>query len=178
MRWFALQVKPTHEKRVTSLLEYQDYECFLPTYSSRRRWSDRIKRVELPLFPGYVISRFDPSARASIVKTPSVIAIVGIGGTPIPIDDEEVANIQRVVSAGFGLSPHPFLQVGRRVRINVGSLAGIEGLIVNVRKPDQLILSITLLQRSVAVAIDSAWVTPTLTSKTHATCPKALSSPA
>src|SRR2546428_11476471 len=125
--WFAVQVKSTHEKRVTSLLQYQTYECFLPLYTSRRRWSDRIKSVELPLFPGYVFTRFTPAARIPILKTPSVISIVGIGAIPAPIDEREIAAIQRAVASGFGLSPHPFLQVGQRVRINGGALCGLPG---------------------------------------------------
>src|SRR5215813_8984817 len=133
MGWFAVQVKSTHEKRVASLLEYQAYECLLPTFSSRRRWSDRIKRVELPLFPRYVFSQFAISVRVPILKTPSVIGIVGIGATPTPIDDQEIANIQRVVKLGFDLSPHPFLQVAQRVRINNGSRSGMEGPSLRVR---------------------------------------------
>jgi len=176
--WFAIQVKSTHEKRVTSLLQYQTYECFLPLYTSRRRWSDRIKRVELPLFPGYVFTRFTPVDRIPILKTPSVISIVGIGATPTPIDECEIAAIQRAVASGFGLSPHPFLQIGQRVRINGGSLCGLEGIIADVRKRDHLILSVTLLQRSVAVEIDSAWATPIHTPRAEPSCPKALYSPA
>ena len=176
--WFAIQVKSTHEKRVTSLLQYQTYECFLPLYTSRRRWSDRIKSVELPLFPGYVFSRFTPAARIPILKTPSVISIVGIGATPTPIDEYEIAAIQRAVASGFGLSPHPFLQIGQRVRINGGSLCGLEGIIADVRKRDRLILSVTMLQRSIAVEIDSAWATPIHTSRAEPSCTKALYLPA
>src|SRR3989475_5827480 len=178
LRWFAVQVKSTHEKRVTSLLQYQTYECFWPLYTSRRRWSDRIKSVELPLFPGYVFSRFTPAARIPILKTPSVISIVGIGATPTPIDEREIAAIQRAVASGFGLSPHAFLQIGQRVRINGGSLDGIEGIIADVRKRDRLILSVTMLQRSIAVEIDSAWATPIHTSRAEPSCTKALYSPA
>ena len=178
LSWFAIQVKSTHEKRVTSLLQYQTYECFLPLYTSRRRWSDRIKRVELPLFPGYVFSRFTPAGRIPILKTPSVISIVGIGAIPAPIDECEIAAIQRAVASGFGLSPHPFLQIGQRVRINGGSLYGLEGLIADVRKRDRLILSVTMLQRSVAVEIDSAWATPIHTSRAEPECSKALYSSA
>src|SRR5438093_10392967 len=154
--WFAVQVKSTHEKRVTSLLQYQTYECFLPLYTSRRRWSDRIKSVELPLFPGYVFSRFTPAARIPILKTPSVISIVGIGAIPAPIDECEIAAIQRAVASGFGLSPHPFLQVGQRVRSNGGLLVGLEGIIADVRKLDGLILSVTELEASLSVVIGSA----------------------
>src|SRR5947199_1932602 len=172
--WFAVQVKSTHEKRVTSLLQYQTYECFLPLYTSRRRWSDRIKRVELPLFPGYVFSRFTPVDRIPILKTPSVISIVGIGATPAPVDECEIAAIQRAVASGSGLSPHPFLQIGQRVRINGGSLDGLEGIIADVRKRDRLILSVTMLQRSVAVEIDSAWATPIHMSKAQPSCTNTL----
>src|SRR5438093_11350504 len=91
--WFAVQVKSTHEKRVTSLLQYQTYVCFLPLYTSRRRWSDRIKSVELPLFPGYVFTRFTPPARLPLLTTPRVISIVGIGAIPTPIDECEIAAI-------------------------------------------------------------------------------------
>jgi transcription antitermination factor NusG len=176
--WFAIRVKSTHEKRVTSLLQYQTYECFLPLYTSRRRWSDRIKRVELPLFPGYLFTRFTPADRIPVLKTPSVISIVGIGATPTPIEECEIAAIQRAVASGFGLSPHPFLRVGQWVRINGGSLCGLEGLIEDTRKRDHLILSVTLLQRSVAVEIDSAWVTPIHTLKAELSCTKPLWSPA
>src|SRR5438034_3986003 len=150
LSWFAIQVKSTHEKRVTSLLQYQTYECFLPLYTSRRRWSDRIKRVELPLFPGYVFTRFTPVDRIPILKTPSVISIVGIGATPTPIDECEIAAIQRAVASGFGLSPHPFLQVGQRVRINGGSVCELASTIGEIRKRGCLILSVHIVRRSVA----------------------------
>jgi transcriptional antiterminator NusG len=163
--WFAIQVKTTHEKRVTGHLEWQGHEWFLPLYSCRRRWSDRVKQVELPLFPGYVFCRFAPADRVPILKIPSVMQIVGIGYTPTPIDDAEMATIQRVVKAGVGVSPHPYLQVGRRVQIASGSLYGLEGIIADVRRRDRLILSVSLLQRSIAVEIDSACVVPIHTSK-------------
>src|SRR5438034_11708015 len=115
LSWFAIQVKSTHEKRVTSLLQYQTYECFLPLYTSRRRWSDRIKRVELPLFPAYVFTRFTAVDRIPILNTPSVLSIVEIRATPTPTNEYETAAIQRVVASGFGLPLRPFLQIGQRV---------------------------------------------------------------
>ena len=100
--------------------------------------------------------------------------IAGIGYTPTPIDEQEIAAIQRVVESGFGVSPHPFLQVGQRVRIEGGSLSGLEGLITDVRRGNLLILSVSLLQRSVAVEIDSAWVRPIHTPTKPASCPRSL----
>ena len=162
--WYAVQVKTTHEKRVAAALDYFGFNCFLPMYESRRRWSDRTRDIELPLFPGYLFTTFDPVGRVAVLKTPSVIRIVGIGYTPTPIDDGEIAALQAVVNSGMRALPHPFLQVGKRVRIDGGALAGAEGIITNMKKPNQLILSVTLLQKSIVVEIDSAWVRPIIDS--------------
>jgi transcription antitermination factor NusG len=107
-----------------------------------------------------------------------VIGIVGIGYTPTPIDYKEIADIQRVVKSELGVAPHPFLRVGQHVRINSGALYGLEGLIVELKKRSHLIVSVSLLQRSVAVEIDSAWATPLFPSRTKTLCTKRLLSPA
>ena len=156
--WFAVQVKATHEKRVTSMFDYGGVEWFLPLAMCSRRWSDRIKRVELPLFPGYIFCRFAAGQRARILKTPSVIRIVGVGDTPMPIEDQEIEAIQKVMKSGFTVLPHPFLRIGERIRILSGPLSGLEGLIGDIRQRKRLILSVTLLRRSIAVEIDSACV--------------------
>lgn len=176
--WFAVRTRTTHEKRVASLLAYQEYECFLPVYTSRRRWSDRIKQVELPLFPGYVFSRFNLHARGPILKTPSVMGIAGIAGKPIPLDDHEIAAIERIHRSGLGVVPHPFLRIGQRVRLEGGSLDGLEGIIEDARRRNRLIVSVSLLQRSVAVEIDSAWVTPISAPENRTVCQKPVWSPA
>src|SRR5437667_12130803 len=116
LQWFALVVKTQHEKMVASLLDSKGYEQFLPLYSVRRRWSDRIKQMELPLFPGYVFCRFDVHARGPILKTPSVLGIAGIAGKAIPLEDHEIVAIQRIHHSGLGVSPYPFLRAGQRVR--------------------------------------------------------------
>jgi len=176
--WFAVQTRTTHEKRVASLLDYQRYEYFLPLYTARRRWSDRIKQVELPLFPGYIFCRFNMHARGPILKTPSVVGIAGIAGKPIPLEDHEIVAIQRIHHSRLSVSPHPFLQVGQRVRLEGGSLDGLEGLIEDIGRRNRLIVSVSLLQRSVAVEIDSAWVTPVASPANQSIYRKPLWSPA
>jgi transcription antitermination factor NusG len=156
--WFAVYVKATHEKRVTSLMSDQGYECLLPLYECRKRWSDRVKDVELPLFPGYVFSRFAASSRTPILKTPSVMGVVGIDGKPIPIEDHEIAALRLLLMSKVSVLPHPFLRAGRRVRIHGGALDGLEGVIEDVRHRRRLIVSVSLLQRSVAVEVDSGRV--------------------
>ena len=158
--WFALQVKRRFENSVATILAGKGYESFLPQYKSRRAWSDRIKEIHLPLFPGYVFCRFDLERRLPILTTPGVVAIVGVGKRPIAIDDGEIAAIQTAVRSGVPSRPWPFLQVGQSVRVERGPLCGLEGILLYVKGQRRLVLSVSLLQRSVAVEVDSAWVVP------------------
>ena len=141
-------------------LAHKGYEILLPLYECRRRWSDRIKELELPLFPGYVFCRFNPLVRLPILMTPGVIQVVGIGRSPVPVDDAEIAAIQTAVQSGLPRQPWPFLQIGQRVRVERGPLCGLEGILLNIKGRDRLILSVTLLQRSVAVEVEDSWVSP------------------
>jgi transcription antitermination factor NusG len=150
----------THEKRIAEMLDQKGYELFLPLHRVRRWWSDRIKEVEQPLFPGYLFCRFAAPARAGILKTEGVARVVGIGCVPMPIDEHEIRAIQQAVSSGLEVQPHAFLAAGQRVRIESGPFEGVEGLIVEVRSRHRLILAISLLQRAISVEIDSAWVVP------------------
>lgn len=159
--WFALQVRTTHEKRIADMLDQKGYELFLPLHRVRRRWSDRVKEVEQPLFPGYLFCRFAANARAGILKTAGVRRVVGIGCVPMPIDEHEIQAIQQAVSSGLDVQPHAFLTAGQRVRIESGPFEGVEGQIIEVRSRHRLILAISLLQRAISVEIDSAWVVPT-----------------
>jgi len=157
--WFALQVRTRYEAGVADQLSRQGYDRFLPLYKLRKRWSDRIKEVDAPLFPGYLFCRFNPQDRLPILKTPGVIQIVGFKTGPAVVDEAEIRSIQTLVAAGVPHQPWPFLAAGDRVRIESGPLLGLEGILTEVRRSYRLVLSVTLLQRSVAVEIDSASVT-------------------
>lgn len=156
--WFALQVRTRHEAAVASFLEGKGYEYFLPAVTSTRRWSDRVKHVQNPLFPGYVFCRFNPQNRLPILTTPGVIQIIGYNRLPVPIEAAEIAGIQALVESGLPSQPWPFLKAGDRVRIESGSLRGFEGLLIEFKGRHRLVLSISLLQRSVSVEIDAAAV--------------------
>jgi transcription antitermination factor NusG len=152
--WFAIQVRTSTEKSVAALLQHAGYESYVPLDKSRRRWSDRIKQVEVALFPGYLFCRLDLQNRLPILQTPGVIHIVGIGKTPMPVDEAEIAAIQRVLKNGVSAQPWPFLQIGQRVQIRYGPLCGLTGIIVDLKSEVRLVLSVTLLRRSVAVEVD------------------------
>lgn len=158
--WFAVQTRARYENFAAKQLDGRGYEVFLPFYQCQRRWSDRMQEFEMPLFPGYLFCRFNLLDRLPILTTPGVIQIVGIGKTPIPVDEQEVSALQGAVKAGLPRHPWPFLKVGQRVRVEDGPLRGLEGVLLHVKGRYRLVLSVTLLQRSVAVEVESAWVTP------------------
>jgi transcription antitermination factor NusG len=156
--WYALQVRSRHEIGVARHLRGIGYEEFLPQYACRKRWSDRIKEVQAPLFPGYLFCRFNPQNRLPILTTPGVIQIVGYNRQPIPVDEDEIKSIRTLVTSGIPHQPWPFLKVGEKVRIESGPLRGLEGVLVGFKGTRRLILSVSLLQRSVAVEMDAAFV--------------------
>ncbi|MEZ5356577.1 MAG: UpxY family transcription antiterminator [Bryobacteraceae bacterium] len=158
--WFALRVRSRHEKVAGTLLESRGYEPFVPLYKSRRKWSDRVKAVDMPLFPGYVFCRFNPATRAGVLNTPGVVDIVAFGPEYAVVDDNEIAALRRVCDNALECEPCDRVLAGETVRIDDGPLAGLEGKVVEVKRSLRLVLSVTLLQRSVLVEIDRAWVTP------------------
>jgi transcription antitermination factor NusG len=159
-RWFALRVKSRCEQIVATTAQYKGFESFLPLYRSRRRWSDRLQSVEFPLFPGYVFCRLDPQRRLPLLTIPGVLHFVGIGKIPVPVEDAEIATIHAALQSGLSTEPWPFLEVGQRVRLTEGPLAGLEGIFVGDSKQQRIVVSVTLLRRSVAVTIERQWAIP------------------
>jgi transcription antitermination factor NusG len=160
LAWYALQVRSRKEGYVASQILGQGFECFLPTYKSIRQWSDRKKEIEQPLFPGYLFCRFDFQTRRPLITIPGVLQILGNGRVGIPVANEEIHALRLAVSSGMPKQPWPYLEVGQRVRVNYGTLAGLEGILVNVKGNHRVVLSVTLLQRSVAMEVDTEWLSP------------------
>jgi transcription antitermination factor NusG len=167
-------VRSQCEKCVANALRQRDYEEFLPMYWSRRRWSDRIKMLQLPLFVGYVFCRFDPSHRARILATPGVALIVGAGKMPLPVDCGEIEAIRLAVNSGQRIEPWNHLQVGDTVRIEQGPLCGLRGVLLRFKGSNHLILNVQLLQRGVAVEVEESSVVPC---GTRAAAPKPFAIP-
>lgn len=140
------------------MLRYKGYDPFLPSYKVQRRWSDRTKETELPLFPGYVFCRLDPANRLPVLTATGVVGIVGIGKTPQPIEEREIEAIRAVIESGLASRPWPFIHRGDRVRVEYGPLRGVEGYVTSADDGERLVVSVTLLQRSIAVELDPAWV--------------------
>jgi transcription antitermination factor NusG len=160
MYWYAIEVSSHKENIVATALSDKGYECFLPLYKRRRLWSDRVKVTDVPLFDGYVFCRFDARFRLPVLITPGVRAIVGNGPTPAAIPERELDAIRVALAHGFPLEPCTALSEGDPVRVTRGALAGIEGTFLRHRGSDRLIVSVSLIQRSVSVEIDRLCVEP------------------
>jgi transcription antitermination factor NusG len=158
--WFALQTRQRYEEFVAKQLRGKGFAPFVPMYTTWRRWSDRTKEVTLPLFPGYVFCRFNPMNRLPILTSAGVIQVVGAGKNPTAIEDDEIAAIQRADSSGLPRQPWPYLGIGEKVKVVFGPLSGLEGILTDYKGFHRLILSVNLLQRSVAVTLDRTWVLP------------------
>ncbi len=158
--WFALAVKSLHEHAVAQCLEFKAFDVYLPVKRDIRRWSDRLTTIERPLFPGYVFCRLDCARRVEVLRTPGVRSIVTFGGKVTPISDVEIERVCIMLASGHAVEPWPFLNAGQRVRVHSGPFIGIEGILVAVRDSCRVVISLELLQRSVAVQIDPSCLAP------------------
>jgi len=161
--WYAVQTKARHEKQAYSQLREKGIHSFLPLHREKRRWSDRSQWVDLPMFSQYLFVRLpgDGDSRLRVLQTRSVSQFVGGSGRGTPIPDEQIENLQAIVSNGIPVAPHEFLQVGQRVRIRGGVLEGIEGILSAIRNEKSLVVSVDLIQKSVAIRVERFEVEPT-----------------
>jgi len=158
--WFAIRVKSNFEKTVATNLHNKGFDTFLPAYQSRRRWSDRYRVVDCPLFPSYLFCRVKLSHRLPLLTVPGFLYIVSAGADPIPIDEAEIARIRAVVRSGLPALSCRALVVGQRVRLKSGPLTGLEGLLLPGGKQNRVYVGVTLLRQGVSVEVDSDWILP------------------
>lgn len=155
-RWYALQTYPRREKRVATQLQQKEVTSFLPLISQVHRWSDRRKTIQVPLFPGYVFVRVVATVetRLAVLRTSSVVGLVGNGGSGLPIPDRQIEDIQKVLAHKIPCVLYPFLRVGQRVRIHGGSLEGLEGILVACNSDRSVVVSVEAIHQSLAIRID------------------------
>ena len=159
MPWFAIRTSTRWELKASSELSRRGVEIYLPLCRSKRSWSDRIKVIDQPVFPGYLFARFQPDERIRVLEAPGVKQVVGIGSTPAPMDESEIENLKLLVASNMLLMPWPYLHAGQRVRIERGPLAGVEGFVVRAdHEAPRIVVSVDILQRSVATEIDRDWL--------------------
>jgi transcription antitermination factor NusG len=154
MHWHAIVVKPQYEKAVAKAFNAKALESYLPTYTERHRWSDRVRKVEVPLFSRYVFCRSTLEDRFAVLSTPGVVSVVSFAGKPAEISETEISSIKAMIGSGLPVAPCECITVGERVRITEGCLAGVEGILVRQKSPFRVVVNVGLLQRAVIVEID------------------------
>jgi len=155
-RWYAVQTRSRHERVVAAQLRERDVSTFLPMITQIRRWSDRRKLVEFPLFSGYVFvhAAVSPQIRRIVLFSRGVAGFVAMQGEPLPIPDEQIDNVRKILTKNIACASHPFLKVGQRVRIRGGSLEGLEGILVAHNGDRKLVISVHAVERAFSIRLE------------------------
>jgi len=158
LRWYALHTRSHCEAKVADYLRALNIEVFLPDYASRRQWNDRVKVIRLPLFPGYLFSRFERRLPNEALDAPGLAHIVGFADRPAAIPEQEIESVYRLVNSGLNVLGGPMLKKGNRVRVVSGPLKGIEGRLEKIKSQYRLVISVELLCRSISAEVAPEWV--------------------
>lgn len=154
--WYVAQTCAHHEKRISEQLGLRGIENFLPLYERISQWKDRRVCLQVPLFAGYVFVRLALREQLRVLQLPGVAQLVGFGGLPSALPDNEIEGIRNSLKLRLRAEPFSYLAVGQRIRIDRGPLQGVEGILVRRKNCLRLVLSVALIQRSIAVEIDAA----------------------
>ncbi len=157
-----MNTRPRYEKKVADALKIRDVNVFLPLFAENHRWSDRRKIIHIPLFAGYVFVRLDstPESRIPVLRIPGVMGFVGVRGAGVPIPDDQIDAVRTLLAHNIAMTPHMFLQVGKRVRIRGGSLDGLRGILLAKNGDLSLVISVDSIQRSVEIRVTGYDVVP------------------
>jgi len=158
--WYALRTRSRHEKRVEDQLASKGLEAFLPLVHRWSQWKDRRKQVAFPLFPGYCFVRFERADRRAVVMTHGVVEIIGNQEGPLPVPDQEIEAVRRLVTSTLPYDPHPYLTEGMPVEVIRGPLSGLTGILLRKGTRARLVISITLIHQAASVEMDAYDVRP------------------
>lgn len=158
--WYAIYTHSRHEKKVAEELADRDVTCFLPLREVRHRWKDRWKLVQLPLFSGYVFVNIPLADKLKVLKTKGTAYMVGLGGHPEPIPDEQIYSIMSFLEKRVPYDSYPYLKEGEKVEVRYGPLKGLRGILVRKKNQSKLVLSVDLIQQSIALEVDASDVEP------------------
>ncbi len=154
-RWYAAYTFPRHEKVVSEQLKIKGVETYLPLFEKLNQWKDRIAKVQLPLFPGYVFVRMPLKERVRVLQVSGILRLVGFHGHPAPLEEGEIESLRNYL-AFRKAEPHPYLAVGKRVRVTAGPLTGVEGVVLRRKGKMRIVVSIDSIQRSVALDLEAS----------------------
>jgi transcription antitermination factor NusG len=159
-KWYAIHTFAHHEKRVDERLSVKNVDTFLPLYSVRRTAKGVTGKIEKPLFPGYVFVFILLSQRLLVLQVPGVVKLVGSGGKPLPVEQQEIDSLLKARAMGIPAEPHPWLEIGRKVRITTGPFEGLQGILTRRKGKHRIVLALELIASSFVLDVDSWMVEP------------------
>lgn len=152
--WYALYTRPRFEKKIDQDLKQKRLQSFLPLQIVSRVWSDRIKKIEAPLFPSYVFVHADRSERYLALQSTGVVRMVSFNGEPVRIPDSQIEAVSRILKHGLQVQPTQYLKFGDTVEVTAGPLQGVQGYFIEERGSGKLAVSVHAIQQSLIVQID------------------------
>ncbi|MGB7555056.1 MAG: UpxY family transcription antiterminator [Candidatus Korobacteraceae bacterium] len=154
--WLAAYTRSRHESHVASQLSCKGLESLLPTYVKLSRWSDRVRRAQAPLFPGYVFVHVSDAERVPVLQTVGVVNLVSVGGKAARMQEDEIERLRACIARPNDVEPHPYLKLGHRVRVKHGPFAGCEGVLVQKQNAARLVITVDQIMKSVAINLNGA----------------------
>ena len=152
--WYALYTKSRYEKKVDYLLKEKGVISYLPLNEVYHRWSDRYKKVLIPLFSCYVFVFIALRDRVTVLETDGVITLVSFNGQPATIADHQIDAIKRIMAEKVNVDPIDFFTPGKKVRVKQGPLKGVEGTLIHKNNKNRLVITIDGIKHALSVAID------------------------
>lgn len=156
-RWYVLYTMPQHEKKVAAYLEEKGIEHYLPLIKRKRQWSDRVKIIDFPLFPGYIFVRFDWSAQhTDVFRHHGILNVVRHEGSPAVIEDDEFHRLKALIvhAKDVQTDPERHLPPGQKIEIRTGPFKGLSGVVARVKNKSRLFVRVAALDRVISAEID------------------------
>lgn len=157
-RWYTLRTMPQHEKKVAAYLQKKGVELYLPLVTKKRKWSDRIKMIDFPLFPGYLFVRFDWfDGFRTILQHNGALDFIRVEGLPQPMREEDVANLKLLVESALDLQADPDANFppGQEIEVRYGPLKGVRGVVSRVKNKQRICIHVPLLNQMVSAEVDA-----------------------
>ena len=157
-QWIVVRSKPRSEKVAHNELVKKNIEAYLPLLKERRKWSDRKKWVEFPLFSSYLFARIDIKDSIFVLQTQGVNTIVKFGKQIAIVQNSVIKAIRLAMEGGYQLEPVEYFVEGNRVEVVAGPMKGIKGIVAKLRGQNRLIIKIDAIQQALSIQIESKFI--------------------
>jgi transcription antitermination factor NusG len=157
-RWLVAYTKPKHEKLVKDELLKNNFETYLPLLKERRKWSDRKKWIEFPLFRSYIFIKTDPKNSLYLLKINGIVKIIQFGRKVASVRDKDLETIKKMITGGYKPRNENYFLKGNPVLVEDGPLKGLVGEVLEIENQNRLVIRIDAIQQSVSIKIEQGFL--------------------